>query len=290
MRPFPLTSITSNGVAVPLDPAHAAPLTESNDLLADAAALRRRYDEDGYLFLRGVLDPELVLATRAAYFELFDPSYLAPGTSARDGVFSGTLPAAIGAHGTATHPAHAFVRGSAWRRLVEDPSLRLVAETVLGGDIAVLPRQIVRQFDRSSARASRAHIDHSYLDEGTGEVATVWIPLGDCPVETGPLVYLEGSHRMAADELDALRQITDRPGDARPLSHDLGWVSRQAGRRWRYADFAAGDVAVHCPHIVHASLDVHSDAMRLSADIRFIRHGGTPDPRWLAPWAGDDGN
>jgi hypothetical protein len=109
-------------------------------------------------------------------------------------------------------------------------------------------------------------------------------------VETGPLVYLEGSHRMAADELDALRQITDRPGDARPLSHDLGWVSRQAGRRWRYADFAAGDVAVHCPHIVHASLDVHSDAMRLSADIRFIRHGGTPDPRWLAPWAGDDGN
>jgi ectoine hydroxylase-related dioxygenase (phytanoyl-CoA dioxygenase family) len=287
---FPVTLITSNGVAAPLDAAHAAPLTESTHLLADRTALRRRYADEGYLFLRGVLDPELVMATRAAYFEGFDPSYLAAGTAPRDGVFSGRRPGGIGAHGTATHPAHAFVRGTAWRRLIEDPALKAVAETILGGKATVLPRQIVRQFDRSVARASRAHVDHTYLDKGTGEIATVWIPLGDCPMETGPLVYLEDSHRMSPAELDALRQVTDRPEDARPLSHDLGWVSEQAGRRWRYADFTAGDVAVHCPHIVHASLDVRSDAMRLSADVRFIRDGGTPDPRWLTAWAGDDGN
>ncbi len=285
-----MTSITSNGVAVPTGPDHAAPLTESTELLSDPVALRRRYAEEGYLFLRGVLDPELVMATRAAYFEGFDPGYLAPGTTPRQGVFSGRRPETLAAHGTPTHPAYAFVRGPAWQRLVADPALVALAEEVLGGPATVLPRQIVRQFDRSVTRASRAHVDHTYLDAGRGEVTTVWIPLGDCPVETGPLVYLEGSQKMGPDELAALRQVTDRPGDRRPLSHDLGWVARRAGRRWLFADFAAGDVAVHSPHIVHASLDVHSDTMRLSADVRFLRAGGTPDPRWLTPWAGDDGN
>jgi ectoine hydroxylase-related dioxygenase (phytanoyl-CoA dioxygenase family) len=285
-----LTQITSNGVPISFDAGHAAPLTESSDLLSEPVALRRRYAEDGYLFLRQVLDPDLVLDARAAYFSGFDPAYLAPGSSPRAGIFSGHRPEGLGEHGTAGHPAHAFVRGETWRHLVEDPRLRAVASLVLDGDCTLLPRQIVRQFDRSQARASRAHVDHTYLDEGSGEVLTVWIPLGDCPLETGPLVYLEGSHRLAPAELASLRQVTDRPDDSRPLSHDLGWVSERTGRRWRWADFSAGDVAVHSPHIVHASLDVRSTAMRLSADIRFLRQGGTPDPRWLVPWAGDDGN
>lgn len=285
-----MTEVTSNGVAVRFDDAHATPLTESSGLLADPVALRRRYAEDGYLYLRGVLDPELVLETREAYFSRFDPSYLAPGTTTRDGVFSGHRPLDLGAHGTVGHPAFGFVRSPEWRRLVERPELANVASLVLDGPCSCLPRQIVRQFDRSSGRASRAHVDHTYLDRGRGEVTTLWIPLGDCPLETGPIVYLEGSHRLGPDELEALRRVTDRPEDRRPLSHDLGWVSEQVGARWRWVDFRAGDVAVHSPHIVHASLDVRSDRMRLSADIRFVRDDADPDPRWLVPWAGDDGN
>ncbi|MCL2395857.1 MAG: phytanoyl-CoA dioxygenase family protein [Acidimicrobiaceae bacterium] len=284
-----MTEVTSNGVAVPFDDRHAAPLTESSDLLADPVALRRRYAEDGYLYLRGVLDPALVLETRAAYFSRFDPGYLAEGTAVGDGVFSGRRPPELGAHGTVGHPAHGFVRSPEWRRLVEQPALASVASLILDGPCICLPRQIVRQFDRSSGRASRAHVDHTYLDQGRGDVTTLWIPLGDCPLETGPLVYLEGSHRLGADDLEGLRQVTDRPDDRRPLSHDLGWVSEQVGARWRWADFRAGDVAVHSPHIVHASLDVQSDRMRLSADIRFIRDDAEADPRWLVPWAGDDG-
>jgi ectoine hydroxylase-related dioxygenase (phytanoyl-CoA dioxygenase family) len=282
--------ITSNGVAVPFDPEHAAPLTDSTAWRADPAALRERLAADGYLFLRGVLDPTKVLDARQAYFERFDPSYLQPGTTPRDGIFSGVRPKNLGAHGTSGHPAYDFVRSPAWQELVGDPILQKLAEDILGGTSILLPRQIVRQFDRSIARASRAHVDHTYLDGGTGEVVTMWIPLGDCPIEAGPLVYLEGSHRMGADELESLREINDRPDDRRPLSHDLGWVANRTGRRWRWSDFRAGDIAVHSPHIIHASLDAHTDAMRLSADIRFLRDDGVADPRWLSPWAGDDGN
>jgi ectoine hydroxylase-related dioxygenase (phytanoyl-CoA dioxygenase family) len=282
--------ITSNGVAVSFDPEHAAPLVDSSARRDDPHALPRRLADDGYVFLRGVLDRSQVLEARQAYFARFDPSYLAAGTETGDGIFSGHRPDDLGAHGTAGHPAHDFVRSDTWHDLVSDPVLHELAGDVLGGPTDLLPRQIVRQFDRSSHRASRAHVDHTYLDAGSGDVITMWIPLGDCPVETGPLVYLEGSHRMDGADLAALRSISDRPDDDRPLSHDLGWVADRSGRRWRWADFRAGDVAIHSPHIVHASLDVRSDAMRLSADIRFLRRGGTPDPRWLTPWSGDDGN
>jgi ectoine hydroxylase-related dioxygenase (phytanoyl-CoA dioxygenase family) len=67
-------------------------------------------------------------------------------------------------------------------------------------------------------------------------------------------------------------------------------VAERLGRRWRWADYQSGDVTVHSPHLVHASLDTTTDAMRLSADLRFLRRGQPADARWLVAWAGDDGN
>jgi hypothetical protein len=87
-----------------------------------------------------------------------------------------------------------------------------------------------------------------------------------------------------------LRQVSDRPDDARAISHDLAWVTDRLRRRWLFADYQAGDITIHSPHVVHASLDTTTDVMRLSADIRFIRRGDAADARWLRAWAGDDGN
>lgn len=119
----------------------------------------------------------------------------------------------------------------------------------------------------------------------------MWIPIGDCPPETGGLIYLENSHTISKSTLESVKTLrTDRPADPRPISHDLGWTQQQLGGRWLYANYEAGDVAIHSPHIVHASLDTTTDAMRLSADIRYISVTEEPDPRWLTPWSGDDGN
>lgn len=284
------TTLTSNGAPVPFDTDHFAPLRDSSEMAGNPEALRARYLEDGYLYLRGLLDPDNSLAMRGSYFSRFDPSYFRSGTAATQGVFSGVVPAGLPAHGVEGHPAHAFVRGDDFERFASHPALSDLAESVLGGPVRRLPRSIVRHFDRGSRRASRAHTDYTYLDEGSDRLVTMWVPFGDCPLTTGALVYLEGSHRMDPAELQPLRTVTDRPGDARPLSHDLAWVAESTGGRWLWADFEAGDVAVHSPHMVHASLDTCTDEMRLSADIRFIREGDRVDPRWLEPWAGDDGN
>jgi ectoine hydroxylase-related dioxygenase (phytanoyl-CoA dioxygenase family) len=282
--------LTSNGVPVPFDDEHFAPLDDSTSLLAQPSALRERYERDGYVFLRQAIDPERVLALRQAYFEDFDRTYFRPGTRPQEGVFSGRRPAGLGAHGVEGHPAHAFVRGPRFEAFAGDPALEALGEAVLGGPVWRLPRSIVRHFDRAAPVASRAHVDYSYLDAGTDRLATVWIPLGDCPVATGGLVYLEGTGPADAGAFAELRKITDRPHDARAISHDLAWVGEKLGRRWRWADYRAGDVTIHSPHIVHASLDTTTDTMRLSADVRFILRGDAVDARWLKAWAGDDGN
>jgi ectoine hydroxylase-related dioxygenase (phytanoyl-CoA dioxygenase family) len=182
------------------------------------------------------------------------------------------------------------VRGAPFQVFAADPRLEELASRILGGPVRQLPRAIVRHFDRTTPLASRAHVDYSYLDGGSDQLVTVWIPLGDCPRPVGGLLYLEGTHAMDRASFDFLGAVTDRPGDSRAISHDLAWVSEQLGRRWLWADYRAGDVAVHSPHIVHASLDTTSDIMRLSADLRYLRQGEKVDARWLQAWAGDDGN
>jgi hypothetical protein len=286
MRPDP----TSNGIAVPFDERHFAPLRDSSALRGDVQALRSRYEKDGYLYLRGVLDRTTVMGVRAEYFATFPPGYLRTGTTPADGIFSGYRPSELPAHGVAGHPAHSFVRSRRFASFATNRRLEDLAAGVLGGPVQRLPRAIVRHFDRSRPISSRAHIDYSYLDQGSDQLLTMWIPLGDCPRATGGLIYLEGSHRLPASSFERLRAVTDRPGDARAISHDLAWVAAQLGQRWLWADFQAGDVTLHSPHIVHASLDTTTDAMRLSADLRFLRRGERPDARWLQAWAGDDGN
>jgi ectoine hydroxylase-related dioxygenase (phytanoyl-CoA dioxygenase family) len=284
-----MPTVTSNGVEVPFDPQHFAPLVDSTDRRGDPAVLRERYRRHGYLYLRGVIDPERLRRLRAAYFGAFDPSYLDHRYPVEAGIFSGRRPSSLPDHGTVGHPAYSFVRSETFAGLANDPVLGELAEHVLDGPCRILPRQIIRHFDRSTPRASRAHRDHRYLDAGSDRLLTMWIPLTDTPLATGGLVYLEDSNDLDTAELDGLRAVHDRPDDPRPISHDLAWVAEQTGRRWRWADFRAGDVAIHSPRVIHASLDTTTDAMRLSADLRFLAAGERPDHRWLQAWAGDDG-
>jgi len=274
----------SNGIAVQ----NLALMRDSTGVSEDL--LRARLRIDGYVYLRGVLDREDVLGLREIYFRQFPRDYLQAGTTPRDGIWSGH-PAGMGAHGVAGHPAHTLVRSKLFARFAANPRLERLARALLDEpEVMRLPRQIVRHFHRGP-RSSRAHTDYDYLDRGSDHLITMWLPIGDCPAPTGGLIYLENSHTVDREHVVVLKNLnTDRPGDSRPLSHDLNWTSQMLGGRWLYADYRAGDVAIHTPHIVHASLDNTTQVMRMSADIRFAPITVEPDPRWLQPWSGDDGN
>jgi hypothetical protein len=265
-------TVSSNGAAIPFTAELFAPMRDSTDLLGDPVSLREQLRVDGYVLLRQVLDPATVLRLRQSYMDGF------PADAAK-----------MPAYGVAGHPAHEFVRSAEFKQFVDQPALANLAETLLDGPAHRLPRSILRHFDSGTRRSSRAHTDFTYMDRGSEDVVTMWIPVGDCTPSGGGLVYLEDSCGIAPDRLAELREVNDRADDPRPLSHDLGWVARKLERRWLWTDYRTGDVAVHTPHLVHAALDTNTPAARVSVDVRFVRAGAQIDARWTRPWSADDG-
>jgi hypothetical protein len=261
----------------------------SDPVALGADGLRARFAEDGYVLLRGALPPETVWELRKAYLRLFDPAMLKDG-DARRGEFSGRKPTNLPGHGLPGHPAHAFVRTEKFHAFARLPVFQDLAEIFIGAGAELIRRTPLRHFIPGSKIASRAHFDRTYIGGVATDILTAWVPLGDCPVKAGGLMYLEGSHTDPDLEQKARGGAPmDRSSDFRPLTHDLKWIADLTGRRWLYADYAAGDVVVHSPNIVHASTDPQIELMRVSTDIRFRRAGSPADPRWANDWAADDG-
>ncbi|HEX6352624.1 phytanoyl-CoA dioxygenase family protein [Actinophytocola sp.] len=266
------STVSSNGAELPFTAELFAPMRDSTALVADPAALRARLRADGYLLLRGVLDRAAVLRLRQSYLDTFPAD-------------SEPLPA----YGVAGHPAHDFVRSAEFAEFVDQQALADLAATLLDGPAHRLPRAILRHFHGGTRQSSRAHTDFDYMDQGSDDLITMWLPAGDCTPQGGGLVYLDGSCDIEPERLAELRAVTDRTHDSRPLSHDLGWVARKLGRRWLWTDYRAGDVAIHTPHLVHAALDTTTPTARVSVDVRFLRDGARVDKRWTRPWSADDG-
>jgi ectoine hydroxylase-related dioxygenase (phytanoyl-CoA dioxygenase family) len=238
-----------------------------------------RLAEDGYLYLPGFLEADRVLGFRRYYFDRLAASGLRE-------------------HGGGTID-QASMRRILYREIVpgaEYEAFCRSAEIVaffgwlLADDVHLHRRKILRHTrpgDSGIGQATQAHYDLLYLRGGSDQVLTLWVPLGDCPVERGGLIYLERSpHWVLADERERRDQ---RP--AASITADLPGLADEHDARWLITDYAAGDVMVHTAHTVHAALDnVAGDRlMRLSTDIRYQRRTDRIDARWQNHWHDLDG-
>lgn len=254
----------------------------------EPAAWRAAVAQDGYILLRGALDRAAVLAARAEVFgRLREVGEIA--APAIDGIATGTSQRA------ALHPDP----GPFWRSVCEGPRLRAVSHGPGLGTIAgALLGCAARPFDflwlrtMLAGRASPLHFDHVYMNRGSDNVLTAWIPLGDVPLEAGPIVFVEGSNRFA--DLVARYRGLDVDRDTMPGSFPEDAVNFAASRGARLltADFAAGDVILFDMFSLHGSCDNMLDGgrVRLSCDVRWQPADDTRDDRWFgAPPAGHGG-
>jgi ectoine hydroxylase-related dioxygenase (phytanoyl-CoA dioxygenase family) len=282
-------SLSSNGLSIPFTDQYFGKLKDCTSLLDNPSALVEFYQQHHYLYLKNFLSREYVLDIRDRYFSKFDPIFLKPGTTPREGIFSGHIPENMPRHGTRSHPAYEIVRDEEFHAFTTQLKLLELARLVLGKSAKILRRRPLRHFIKNTKTASRAHADAIYLESEGRPFISCWIPIGDCPLDAGGLIYLEGSHQ---ENLEHLRQLvanrSDRHWDARPLTHDLKLLAEKTGRRWLWSHFQAGDLVVHSPYIIHASLDSSTDLMRVSTDIRFLPEEDPIDWRWGNDWSADD--
>jgi len=234
----------------------------------DLPRLRSRLQRDGYLFLTGLLDPEVVRGFREYYFGL--TGAVADRASYRKVLFERIVP------------------GPEYAAFCAQQALKGWFEWFLGGEPFLHRRKIIRQTapgENGIGTATQAHYDLVYLRGGSDQVLSAWIPLGDCPVSRGGLTYLERSHHRVLEEEAAGR--LKRP--AASMTADLPALAEEYDANWLVTDYAAGDVVIHTAHTIHAALDNVSTDLRLSTDIRYQRADDAIDARWQNHWHDQDG-
>jgi ectoine hydroxylase-related dioxygenase (phytanoyl-CoA dioxygenase family) len=283
LRPFP--SLRSNRVLLSATPPRLGWLSSVADHeRTDPEALRARYARDGYLYFKRLIDPDRVMAFRRYYFDILaDTGLLDANTDPIDGIAGPAPDAAL----VRRLLFDVIVPSPEYEALCRCPELVDFFSGFLGGDVHLHKRKLIRHQRLQDTWTTPAHYDLVYLRGGTDQLCSAWIPLGDVPLEQGGLTYLEGSHVWCEqfDRTATKKMVADS------ITFDLPALAQEHDARWLVADYAAGDVVIHSPYIVHAALDV-TDAqnhMRLSTDIRYQRVQDPIDARWQHHWRDDDG-
>jgi hypothetical protein len=221
--------------------------------------LRELADRDGFLFVRELVPVDLIDALRRRVLDYasrvgwLDPS--APVNDAR-----ATLAKRVGHY---QDPDWVNLQidvqnGSEMWALGDCAAIHRLLHAVEGRSsyLNLSTANTCRIFSPHPDMATRPHQDAHYV-RMIGEFWTIWLPLGDCPRELGPLALLPGSHRGGLREHSGAG-IVD------------GGVTVGAEAVWSTADFRLGDAVLFRPHTLHCSLPNQSgDELRLSADFRY---------------------
>ncbi|GBC96603.1 1-deoxypentalenic acid 11-beta-hydroxylase [bacterium HR16] len=249
-------------------------LRDANALMGSVDALRARMEEDGYLLIRRFHDPQRVQAARRVVLE----------NLAANGQIDTRYPLdeaviAEGARGAFLGGAKTVTHTPEFLAVVESPEVIQFFTEFLGAPAITFNYKWLRAV--GTGDFTGAHYDIVYMGRGTTNLYTMWTPLGDVPLEKGPLAVLEGSHR-----LERLRETYGKVDVDRDKIE--GWFSKDPvelvdkfGGRWLTTEFEAGDAIIFGMFTMHGSLNNVTNTYRLSCDTRYQRADEPADERWI---------
>lgn len=153
--------------------------------------------------------------------------------------------------------------GRFWKSVSEEPALRRLTDGVelagLGERLfgePVRPQDFVFLRCAGPGRATGVHCDSPFFTRLTPRVVTCWCALGPVPLEEGPLLILDGSHRdrRMLDHFGGFDVARDRDRKA-TFSEDAVTLAERHGWRILSADFEPGDVLAFGMFTLHGSFD-----------------------------------
>jgi ectoine hydroxylase-related dioxygenase (phytanoyl-CoA dioxygenase family) len=247
------------------------PFVVSNEAIEEPQRLRAQMAEDGYLFLKSVAPREAVLRLRRDVLALCRTvGWIAPSAGELEARWSGAGPFTEGEQ-PYMDVYKQVLHLDSFKALPEEPALVAIMEKVIGGPVLTHRRKIGRiTFPNNTAQTTGSHQDFFYI-RGSAETYTMWMPLGDCPIELGCLAVLDGSHKRGFIEHETV-----------PGKKYAGFGlpdERVSGNGWHASDFELGDVLIFHSHTVHKALpNLTTDEIRLSVDNRYQRQGTAIEP------------
>ena len=241
--------------------------------------LQERLRHDGYLYLKDVLPKDLVLAARKAVLSALESSGMVlPGEDGRLNPHSscqtdqGAVPSWL-------------ARCPEMLQLVESDALKNLMEKVLDSEAGV--QTLDHKWLRAVGRGENSgfHTDSVYLNQGSREGLTCWIPLGNVDFALGGLCVVGGSH--LDPKYERVRQTYSNIDVESAGIHGTGWFSEDAHEILSYgcplltAAFNITDLVVFRLDTMHGSLSNGSDRVRISCDTRWYAAKDAVDARYM---------
>lgn len=199
----------------------------ARDASPEMAALARKFHEDGYVKLEGVVDPVLVDAIRADVLPLFRP-----------GVADGAR--------SSYRVQDAWIESEAVRKLAGHEKVLSVLEFLYGRK--PFPFQTLNFLHGSQQRAHSDTIHFSSLP--ALYMCGAWAALEDITPDNGPLFYYPGSHRLPAYTYYDMG-MTVQESDYRRYEDYMEALMAARGLRKEILSARKGDVLLWASNLVH---------------------------------------
>lgn len=251
---------------------------DSTPLLDDRAALDRFYDEHGYLYLRGVLDRDLVRTTAEQMLDgLIALGHAAPGTT----LDTLTIESFEAVDEVAMHD---YVK---YDDLWNHPFTRKVWEKVFGEPVFVFKSTTIRYYPSAAGSAEPSfltplHQDGFYIGPNK-DFRTAWIPLLPTPRGIGGVAVADGSHKKGPRE----HVVTE---NFRRFGHAVRGIPTEelgADERLLFSPMEPGDVIIFHAFMCHKSIpnvSVNPAGIRMSMDTRIQPASSHRGFNALTPW------
>lgn len=246
---------------------------DSSALLDDPERLVGRFERDGYVLLRGVVDRDLLLEVRRGVTEVLrshgwlDPAHDPMSAVPQAGPFGEGEEQYLEVYDD-------IQRLECFHAVPHHESVRRCMTALMGDTAFPHPLAIARlMFPDNTEWTTPQHQDYPN-NQGTTELYACWMPLSDCSPADGNLSILRSSHVYGVAPLRGALGAGNRKAELGPQYDGLDWVG---------GDVGLGDMLVFHSLTVHRSLPNEGRAMRLSVDYRFQREGDALTEGCLKP-------
>ena len=263
---------------------------------AEPALLQRRMADEGYVFARGLLDRGLITEARELAVRCLAEAGLASG--AEPAVWTGRAPQddELASDGPIVSEV---AEDGVLCRLAHSAGLVEFMERLTGGEVFVwqdcAARLRIVLGDRADAAAARGPLRFSFSTPAHQDffffrpvrTLTCWIPLMEIDAAVGGLMLRRRSHRdglwatwwkgteFLGVPATAAQAAEWRRGGAVPVAGTVEPDGDDPAGDWLRSDYRPGDALIFAGEALHAGVPNRSEAIRLSADLRY-QPAGSP--------------